>query len=62
MTCDECGKTTDNEFRPCAGAVAEERSQNVPEPIDCKGLASCNCCESCRDKCHEDWMKENYKV
>lgn len=58
--CPVCGGITDNdEFRPCAGACAEERAQNVPELQIGKGLPGCGCCDKCRDKCLEAWHEEN---
>lgn len=58
-TCCNCGKDSENEDRPCAGAVAEEREQNVPEPLIGQGLQTCNCCDNCRSLCHNSWMEEN---
>lgn len=59
MKCDSCGKRSKNEFRSCAGAEAEERAQNVSPVILAHNLPTCNCCDSCRIKCHNSWMEDN---
>jgi hypothetical protein len=56
--CQDCGGLTENEFGACAGALAEEYGQNVPPGTNTMGLISCNCCESCRIKCHNSYMAE----
>lgn len=59
--CEQCGGPSDNEGRACAGACAEERAQNVPEVQIGHGLPGCTCCDTCRDKCLDDFieMEEN---
>ena len=55
MTCPECKGPTDNEFRICMGAAA----QNIHYGGDdnCNGLASCDCCESCRIDCYTSMLE-----
>jgi hypothetical protein len=63
MICRECGGKTDREYDACAGAIAEEIAQNVVLAVSgTQRLLSCNCCESCRLKCHESWMEENENI
>ena len=53
--CPECKGPTDNEFRICKGAAA----QNIHYGGDdnCNGLASCDCCESCRIDCYTSMLE-----
>ena len=62
MKCPECGcEITDNGYpASCAGAEAEERSQNVNLAVKgTQGIPSCYCCDTCREKCFKSWQQEN---
>lgn len=57
MTCENCGADIpeDNVDRVCAYQV----DYDTCAP-DYKGAITCNCCDSCRNKCHEG-LFENQK-
>jgi len=58
--CPECGKPTDNELRACKGHCSYLRMTGHDEIIigDIKTTMSCNCCDDCRELCHQDMMEE----
>lgn len=58
--CDQCDAVTNNTYSACAGACAEERSQGVIlEVTGTNMLPTCNCCDACRDNCHNSWIEDN---
>ena len=55
----ECGHESENEFRSCAGAEAEERAQDVNLAVrGTQRLMSCNCCDKCRELCFQSWQEQ----
>ena len=50
--CQECKGDTCNEGSACSGAFAQ--SGNI---YDTTMLTTCNCCDNCREKCHEEFMQ-----
>lgn len=57
-SCQDCGNPTDNDYRACAGACASERHYgNDMVDLDTKGLRGCDCCEECRNKCHDSFLQ-----
>lgn len=58
--CGECGKPTENEMMACKGHCSYLRMTGHPESLigDIKLTRSCNCCDACRELCHQSFMEE----
>lgn len=54
--CEDCGGETENEGSACKGACSQARHYGE-DVFDTKGLMTCNCCDDCREKCHESFMQ-----
>ena len=59
MSCQDCGNETNSDHAVCAGAIGYEVGSSPHPVIDFQGLRTCNCCDSCRDKCFQS-MQEEY--
>lgn len=64
--CPECGNPTDNDMRACKGHCSYLRMTGHDEGMigDIGMTLTCNCCEDCRELCHESLMNEytNYSI